>query len=153
MDTRIKDSLVNQAVGREHPNKGLLVNIDRGSQYTSQRFQALLLRYGCHQSMSRKGNPYDNAVMKFFTVRLKESLFKRQLSEFCVNRNSSQAGNILNGACFRSKSQVGNLPLRVVLFEVMAVCAPTGMNADITSKKEAYMGDYPAILSSNMMFS
>lgn len=36
MDTRIKDSLVMsafyQAVGREHPNEGLLVHTDRGSQ-------------------------------------------------------------------------------------------------------------------------
>jgi transposase InsO family protein len=28
--------------------------------YTSQRFQAVLQRNGCQQSMSRKGNPYDN---------------------------------------------------------------------------------------------
>jgi len=78
MDTRIKDSLVMsafyQAVGREHPNEGLLVHTDRGSQYTSQRFQALLLRYGCHQSMSRKGNPYDNAVMESFYRTLKREL-------------------------------------------------------------------------------
>lgn len=52
-----------QAVGREHPDEGLVVHTDRGSQYTSQRFQSLLLRYGCQQSMSRKGNPYDNMTM------------------------------------------------------------------------------------------
>jgi putative transposase len=50
MDTKIKDSLVMaafyQAVGREHPQEGLIVHTDRGSQYTSQRFQSLLLRYG-----------------------------------------------------------------------------------------------------------
>ena len=78
MDTRIKDSLVMaafyQAVGREHPNEGLVVHTDRGSQYTSQRFQAQLLRYGCQQSMSRKGNPYDNAVMESFYRTLKREL-------------------------------------------------------------------------------
>ncbi len=51
MDARIKDSLVMsafyQALGREHPEKGLIVHTDRGAQYTSQRFGALLLRYGC----------------------------------------------------------------------------------------------------------
>ena len=39
MDTRIRDSLVlsalNQAIGREHPEKGLIVHTDRGSQYIS----------------------------------------------------------------------------------------------------------------------
>ena len=78
MDTKIKDSLVMaafyQAVGREHPQEGLVVHTDRGSQYTSQRFQSLLLRYGCKQSMSRKGNPYDNAVMESFYRTLKREL-------------------------------------------------------------------------------
>lgn len=78
MDTRIQDSLVMsafyQAIGREHPNEGLIVHTDRGLQYTSQRFQALLLQYGCRQSMSRKGNPYDNAVMESFYRTLKREL-------------------------------------------------------------------------------
>jgi len=78
MDTRIRDTLVlsaiNQAIDREHPLEGLLVHTDRGSQYTSQRFQALLLRYGLCQSMSRKGNPYNNAIMESFKRTLKREL-------------------------------------------------------------------------------
>ncbi len=78
MDTRIRDSLVlsafYQAVGREHLPKGLIVHTDRGCQYTSSRFQTLLLRYNCRQSMSRKGNPYDNAVMESFYQTLKREL-------------------------------------------------------------------------------
>lgn len=78
MDTRIRDTLVlaalNQAIGREHPEAGLLVHTDRGAQYTSQRFQALLARYGFQQSMSRKGNPYDNAIMESFYRTLKREL-------------------------------------------------------------------------------
>ena len=78
MDTRIKDTLVmsalNQAIGREQPEKGLILHTDRGSQYTSHRFGALLQRYGCVQSMSRKGNPYDNAVMESFYRTLKREL-------------------------------------------------------------------------------
>ncbi len=78
MDTRIRETLVisafNQAIGREHPKEGLIVHTDRGAQYTSQQFQTLLLRYGCQQSMSRKGNPYDNAVMESFYRTLKREL-------------------------------------------------------------------------------
>ena len=78
MDTRIRDTLVlaalNQAIGREHPEEGLLVHTDRGAQYTSQRFQAVLMRYGFRQSMSRKGNPYDNAIMESFYRTLKREL-------------------------------------------------------------------------------
>lgn len=78
MDKKLRDTLVlsalNQAIGREHQEKGLLVHTDRGSQYTSQRFQALLMRYGFRQSMSRKGNPYDNAIMESFYRTLKREL-------------------------------------------------------------------------------
>ena len=78
MDTCIKDSLpmtaFYQAIGREHPEKGLIVHTDRGAQYTSRRFTALLERYGCRQSMSRKGNPYDNAIMESFYRTLKREL-------------------------------------------------------------------------------
>jgi len=78
MDTRIKDSLamsaLYQAIGRENPPPGLILHTDRGSQYTSQRFGALLLRYGYLQSMSRKGNPYDNAIMESFYRTLKREL-------------------------------------------------------------------------------
>lgn len=80
MNTRLKDSLVlaafYQAIGREQPEKGLIVHTDRGSQYTSHRFGALLTRYQCVQSMSRKGNPYDNAVMESFYKTLKRELVK-----------------------------------------------------------------------------
>ena len=78
MDTRIRDTLVlsalNQAIGREHPINGLIIHTDRGSQYTSQRFQSMCIRYGFCQSMSRKGNPYDNAVMESFYRTLKREL-------------------------------------------------------------------------------
>lgn len=80
MDTRIRDTLVlsalNQAIGREHPKGGLIIHTDRGAQYTAQRFQALLLRYGFRQSMSRKGNPYDNAIMESFYRTLKRELVR-----------------------------------------------------------------------------
>ena len=78
MDTRIRDTLVlsalNQAIGREHPQTGLIIRTDRGCQYTSQRFQSMCFRYGFRQSMSHKGNPYDNAVMESFYRTLKREL-------------------------------------------------------------------------------
>lgn len=78
MDTRVRDTLVlsalNQAIGREHPPTGLIIHTDRGCQYTGQRFQSMCIRYGFRQSMSRKGNPYDNAVMESFYRTLKREL-------------------------------------------------------------------------------
>lgn len=78
MDTRMKDKLVVeallQAVGRENPSAGMIVHTDQGSQYTSSRFMALVSQLGFVQSMSRRGNPYDNATMESFNKTLKQEL-------------------------------------------------------------------------------
>lgn len=47
--------------GKEIP-KGAIFHSDRGSQYTSKEVKKLLSELGLEQSMSRKGNCWDNAV-------------------------------------------------------------------------------------------
>ena len=78
MNSNIRHNLVlsafAHAYGREHPNKGLLVHTDQGSQYTSRQFTNQLEQHCCIHSMSRKGNPYDNAVMGSFFKTLKREL-------------------------------------------------------------------------------
>ena len=59
------------AIRREHPPKGLLHHSDRGCQYTSNEYRKLLNEYQMIGSMSRKGNPYDNAVAESFFKALK----------------------------------------------------------------------------------
>jgi transposase InsO family protein len=51
-----------------------LVHSDRGSQYASEVFRDELNKYGCKQSMSRKGNCWDNAVAESFFGALKNEL-------------------------------------------------------------------------------
>jgi len=50
------------------------VHSDQGSQYTVTRFKALVAQHGALQSMSRRGNCYDNAHTKSFW-----SCFKAEL--------------------------------------------------------------------------
>jgi putative transposase len=50
-----------QAVAARRPAAGLIHHSDRGSQYCSHEYQALLRRHEMRCSMSRKGNCYDNA--------------------------------------------------------------------------------------------
>ena len=75
---RINENLVidalDNAVNRENPEEGLMVHTDRGSQYTSSRFCRELENRGFVQSFSRKGCPYDNAVMESFFKTLKREL-------------------------------------------------------------------------------
>lgn len=59
------------ALQRRHPPAGLLHHSDRGSQYASFDYQALLDAHQLQVSMSRTGNCYDNAMMESFFATLK----------------------------------------------------------------------------------
>ena len=74
----MKTSLVNDAFGRavfrEGPVPGLITHTDRGCQYASRDFQALLSHHHVLSSMSAKGNCYDNAAMESFWATLKTDM-------------------------------------------------------------------------------
>lgn len=59
------------AVLQRRPQAGLLHHTDRGCQYTSHAYQALLAEVSVTVSMSRKGNCWDNAAMESFFGTLK----------------------------------------------------------------------------------
>jgi transposase InsO family protein len=67
------------ALETRRPPAGLLHHSDRGSQYASDDYQALLQQYQIQPSMSRVGNCFDNAPMESFFGTLKtELIFHRQ---------------------------------------------------------------------------
>ncbi len=72
-DEKLVEHALEQALARRRPKAGLLHHSDRGSQYTSQAYQAYLRRYGIQPSMSRKGNCWDNAAMESFFGTLKDA--------------------------------------------------------------------------------
>ena len=73
---RLAMDALEQAVGREDPpdDFSLAFHDDQGSQYTSRAFQRCLESHGIAQSMSRPGNPWDNAVAESFFKTLKREL-------------------------------------------------------------------------------
>lgn len=61
--------------------KGVLVHTDRGSQYCSDAFVKQVTRFKAKQSMSRKGNCWDNAVAEsFFATLKKEAIYGNTLT-------------------------------------------------------------------------
>ena len=62
------------ALWKRKPDKGLLWHTDRGSQYASESHRKILADHGIKQSMSRKGNCWDNAVSESFFHTLKTEL-------------------------------------------------------------------------------
>jgi len=71
-------SALAMAVGQRRPKPGLIHHSDRGVQYACGDFQQALTQYGMVSSMSRKGDPYDNAVAESFFRTLKVELVYRQ---------------------------------------------------------------------------
>jgi len=71
LDASLATNALEMAVRRERPSPGLIFHSDRGIQYASLVHRQLLDQHGIHQSMSRKGDPYDNAVAENFFSCLK----------------------------------------------------------------------------------
>jgi putative transposase len=65
----VKRALV-KAINVRRPKRGLVFHSDRGSQYTSRRFRALLHNKGLRSSMGDVGACWDNAVVERFFVSL-----------------------------------------------------------------------------------
>jgi putative transposase len=63
------------ALQRCQPGQGLIHHSDRGVQYASAPYRAVLERHGITQSMSRRGNCLDNAPMESFFASLKKEHF------------------------------------------------------------------------------
>ena len=78
MEERMTQELVisalRQAINRYSPPRGVLLHSDRGIQYACKRYRNLLRSHGFVQSMSRKGNCWDNAPMESFFGTLKTEL-------------------------------------------------------------------------------
>jgi putative transposase len=91
-DESLIEGALRMALLGRRPGAGLLFHSDRGSQYTSDAYQALLAEATVTVSMSRTGNCYDNAITESFFGTLKAE---------CVD-----------GTCLQSRAQA-----KQVIFE------------------------------------
>jgi putative transposase len=74
LETELVCAAWHMAVGRRQLGAGLIHHSDRGAQYTSDRYQALLRERAVTCSMSRRGNCFDNAPTESFFRTLKVEL-------------------------------------------------------------------------------
>ncbi len=73
-DTPLVLAALQMAIGRRQPPAGLLHHSDRGSQYASLQYQAVLQAHRFTVSMSGTGNCFDNAALESFFGTLKAEL-------------------------------------------------------------------------------
>lgn len=74
MTTDLCLKALNMAITRKKPRAGLILHSDRGSQYCSKAYIAMIEENGFKCSMSGKGNCYDNAPIESFLGTLKNEL-------------------------------------------------------------------------------
>ncbi len=82
INSHMREQLVldalNDAYSRENPGVGLMIHTDRGAQFMSDRYNAFIKRKGAYISMSRGGNPWDNAVTEAFNKSSKTELVNKK---------------------------------------------------------------------------
>ena len=71
------------------PSPGLVHHSDRGVQYASTAYTDMLKQHHAQISMSRKGNPFDNAACESFMKTLKqEEVYRNEYRDFHEPRAS-----------------------------------------------------------------
>ena len=75
------ENMLDQAFKKLNPHEHPVLHSDQGWQYRMRRYQNILKEHGIKQSMSRKGNCLDNAVMENFFGLLKSELLYLQKFE------------------------------------------------------------------------
>jgi putative transposase len=93
LDRTLEDDLaiaaLKMAFRRRTPSPGMTHHSDRGVQYASHDYTTLLKNRGVRISMSRNGNPYDNAFCESFMKTLKyEEVYRQEYRDLAEARAS-----------------------------------------------------------------
>jgi len=115
LDRTLEDELtlsaLRMALSRRVVEPGLVHHSDRGSQYASGDYTGLLKQNGVQISMSRKGNPWDNAACESFIKTLKyEEVHRNEYRDLAEAR--SEIGTFLEKVYNQKRlhSALGYLP-------------------------------------------
>ena len=90
---RLAIAALRTALTIRRPPQGLIHHSDRGSQFRSIDYQAVLRIHGIRISMSGKGNCYDNAMVETFFKTLKSELVWRTTFFTCAHAQQPRPGS------------------------------------------------------------
>jgi putative transposase len=111
LETELPLTALRMALSRRTIGPGLVHHSDRGVQYASHEYTGLLKERGITISMSRKGNPWDNAACESFIKTLKyEEVYRNEYRDLAEARASIQ--RFLEGIYNRKRlhSALGYVP-------------------------------------------
>lgn len=78
LNAELVERALKRAIDERRETEGIIFHSDQGVQYASDSFRQLLKRHGFIQSMSRRGNCYDNAITETFFHTLKTELIGKK---------------------------------------------------------------------------
>ena len=107
-------STLRAAKRKEKVTAELQLHSDQGFQYTSQAYFKLTQAYGITPSMSRRGNPYDNALAEnFFSILKTECIYRTKIATFAeANRLIDEYIYFYNHQRIQTKTKLTPLELR-----------------------------------------
>ena len=83
INARLAVAALEAAIASRRPPRGCVCHTDRGSQYASARYREVLAQHGLVGSMSRRGNPFDNARAESLIKTLKvEAVYRADYETF-----------------------------------------------------------------------
>jgi putative transposase len=89
LEAELAVAALSMALSERQPSPGLVHHSDRGVQYASGAYTEILIQQRAAISMSRKGNPYDNAACESFMKTLKqEEVYRNEYRDFQDARSS-----------------------------------------------------------------
>ena len=87
-NNRLVLDTIRAAKQKEKVTAELQLHSDQGAQYASQAYFELTQRYGIMPSMSRRGNPYDNALAEnFFSILKTECIYRTKIATLAEARD------------------------------------------------------------------
>ena len=115
-DTALISSALRMAYETRGQPRDVMFHSDQGSQYTGQKYQQLLWRYRIKQSVSRRGNCWDNSPMERFFRSLKtewvptdgytgKDVALHQISSYILNYYNSVRPHHYNGGLTPEESE------------------------------------------------
>ena len=112
--THLVLSTLRAAKKKEKVTAELQLHSDQGFQYTSQAYFKLTQAYGITPSMSRRGNPYDNALAEnFFSILKTECIYRTKIATFAeANRLIDEYIYFYNHQRIQTKTKLTPLELR-----------------------------------------
>jgi transposase InsO family protein len=111
LEAELTLTALRMALAERQPSPGLVHHSDRGVQYAARSYTAMIEQHQARISMSRKGNPYDNAACESFMKTLKyEEVYRNEYRDFHEAR--SHIGEFLESVYNQKRlhSALGYLP-------------------------------------------